>query len=140
MDLRGCHVTYNQLHGRSQHCVRRHIVPYRTGVVQLVPQGLNYGLDFTGGTLIELTYERPADVTKVREQLASSGYSDAIVQSFGATTDLLVRMPGADPQLGHQVAEALQKAGGDNPAQVKRVEFVGPQVGEELRDQAASAC
>lgn len=98
-------------------------------------KGLNYGLDFTGGTLIELTYERPADVTKVREQLASSGYADAIVQSFGATTDLLVRMPGEDPQLGHQVAEALQKAGGDNPAQVKRVEFVGPQVGEELRDQ-----
>jgi preprotein translocase subunit SecF len=71
----------------------------------------------------------------VREQLTASGYSDAIVQSFGATTDLLVRMPGEDPQLGQQVAEALQKAGGDNPAVVKRVEFVGPQVGEELRDQ-----
>ncbi|NUT85493.1 protein translocase subunit SecF [Pseudomonas corrugata] len=98
-------------------------------------KGLNYGLDFTGGTLIELTYERPADVTKVREQLATSGYHEAIVQSFGATTDLLVRMPGEDPQLGHQVADALQKAGGDNPAKVKRVEFVGPQVGEELRDQ-----
>ncbi|AVU74235.1 MULTISPECIES: protein translocase subunit SecF [Pseudomonas] len=98
-------------------------------------KGLNYGLDFTGGTLIELTYERPADVTKVREQLMTSGYTDAVVQSFGATTDLLVRMPGEDPQLGQQVAEALQKAGGDNPAQVKRVEYVGPQVGEELRDQ-----
>ena len=98
-------------------------------------KGLNYGLDFTGGTLIELTYERPADVTKVREQLATSGYHEAVVQNFGATTDLLVRMPGEDPQLGHQVAEALQKVGGDNPASVKRVEFVGPQVGEELRDQ-----
>ena len=98
-------------------------------------KGMNWGLDFTGGTLIELTYERPADVTKVREQLATSGYHEAIVQSFGATTDLLVRMPGEDPQLGHQVAEALLKVGGDNPATVKRVEFVGPQVGEELRDQ-----
>ncbi|MGF6332495.1 preprotein translocase subunit SecF [Pseudomonas sp. BS3782 TE3695] len=98
-------------------------------------KGMNWGLDFTGGTLIELTYERPADVTKVREQLVTSGYQEAIVQSFGATTDLLVRMPGDDPQLGHQVAEALQKLGGDNPAVVKRVEFVGPQVGEELRDQ-----
>jgi preprotein translocase subunit SecF len=96
---------------------------------------MNWGLDFTGGTLIELTYERPADVTKVREQLVTSGYHEAIVQSFGATTDLLVRMPGEDPQLGHQVAEALLKVGGDNPATVKRVEFVGPQVGEELRDQ-----
>jgi len=98
-------------------------------------KGLNYGLDFTGGTLIELTYEKPADVGKVRTQLVDAGYHDAIVQSFGATTDLLVRMPGEDPQLGHQVAEALLKVGGDNPASVKRVEFVGPQVGEELRDQ-----
>ena len=98
-------------------------------------KGLNYGLDFTGGTLIELTYEKPADVTLVRNELVKAGYHEAVVQSFGATTDLLVRMPGEDPQLGHQVAEALQKVGGDNPASVKRVEFVGPQVGEELRDQ-----
>ncbi|CRM21266.1 MULTISPECIES: protein translocase subunit SecF [Pseudomonas] len=98
-------------------------------------KGLNYGLDFTGGTLIELTYEKPADVTVVRNELVKAGYHEAIVQNFGATTDLLVRMPGEDPQLGHQVAEALQKVGGDNPASVKRVEFVGPQVGEELRDQ-----
>ncbi len=98
-------------------------------------KGLNYGLDFTGGTLIELTYERPADLGKVREELVSAGYHDAVVQNFGATTDLLVRMPGEDPQLGTQVADALRKAGADNPATVKRVEFVGPQVGEELRDQ-----
>ncbi|CRM03687.1 MULTISPECIES: protein translocase subunit SecF [Pseudomonas] len=98
-------------------------------------KGLNYGLDFTGGTLIELTYEKPADVTLVRNELVKAGYHEAVVQSFGATTDLLVRMPGEDPQLGHQVAEALQKVGGENPASVKRVEFVGPQVGEELRDQ-----
>ena len=98
-------------------------------------KGLNYGLDFTGGTLIELTYEHPADLGKVREELVTAGYHDAIVQSFGATTDLLVRMPGEDPQLGTQVAEALRKGGTDNPVTVKRVEFVGPQVGEELRDQ-----
>ena len=98
-------------------------------------KGLNYGLDFTGGTLIELTYEHPADLGKVREELVTAGYHDAVVQSFGATTDLLVRMPGEDPQLGTQVAEALRKGGTDNPVTVKRVEFVGPQVGEELRDQ-----
>lgn len=98
-------------------------------------KGLNFGLDFTGGTLIELTYERPADLHKVREELVASGYTEAVVQSFGATTDLLVRMPGEDPQLGSQVAEALRKTGADNPVTVKRVEFVGPQVGEELRDQ-----
>ncbi|WP_296253690.1 protein translocase subunit SecF [Pseudomonas sp. UBA4194] len=98
-------------------------------------KGMNYGLDFTGGTLIELTYEKPADLGLVRDELSKAGYHDAIVQNFGATTDLLVRMPGEDPQLGNQVAAALQKVGGDNPATVKRVEFVGPQVGEELRDQ-----
>ena len=98
-------------------------------------KGLNFGLDFTGGTLIELTYEHPADLGKVREELVASGYHEAIVQSFGATTDLLVRMPGEDPQLGAQVADALRKTGADNPVTVKRVEFVGPQVGEELRDQ-----
>ncbi|SDV03887.1 protein translocase subunit SecF [Pseudomonas mucidolens] len=98
-------------------------------------KGLNYGLDFTGGTLIELTYEKPADVAQVRNELVKAGYDEAVVQSFGATTDLLVRMPGDDPQLGHQVAEALQKVDDGNRASVKRVEFVGPQVGEELRDQ-----
>ncbi|MGE7356422.1 hypothetical protein ACQKLJ_25935, partial [Pseudomonas qingdaonensis] len=98
-------------------------------------KGLNFGLDFTGGTLIELTYERPANLGEVREELVRSGFHDAVVQSFGATTDLLVRMPGDDPMLGNKVAEALQKISTDNPATVKRVEFVGPQVGEELRDQ-----
>ncbi|MEA9977774.1 MULTISPECIES: protein translocase subunit SecF [unclassified Pseudomonas] len=98
-------------------------------------KGLNYGLDFTGGTLIELTYERAADLPKVRQELEAAGYHEAVVQSFGATTDLLVRMPGEDPQLGNQVAAVLRQTGADNPVTVKRVEFVGPQVGSELRDQ-----
>ena len=104
-------------------------------LISWLDKGLNYGLDFTGGTLIELTYENPADITLVRNELVSAGYNEAIVQSFGTTTDLLVRMPGKDPRLGQQVLEALHTVGGDNPASVKRVEFVGPQVGEELRDQ-----
>lgn len=98
-------------------------------------KGMNYGLDFTGGTLIELTCEKPADLTKVRNELVTAGFHDAVVQSFGATTDLLVRMPGDDPLLGNKVAAALGQADTDNPAVIKRVEFVGPQVGEELRDQ-----
>jgi preprotein translocase subunit SecF len=101
----------------------------------LFTKGLNFGLDFTGGTLIELRYEKPADLGTIRNQLESSGFKDAVVQSFGATTDVLVRMPGDDPQLGQKVSGALQQANGDNPASVARVEFVGPQVGEELRDQ-----
>jgi preprotein translocase subunit SecF len=98
-------------------------------------KGLNWGLDFTGGTLIELTYEKPADLNLVRTQLESAGYEDAVVQSFGASTDVLVRMPGDDPQLGNRIAAALLAADASNPAEVKRAEFVGPQVGEELRDQ-----
>ena len=101
----------------------------------LAIKGLNFGLDFTGGTLIELSYQKPADQQQVKAQLAQAGYTDAVVQSFGATTDLLVRMPGDDPLLGNQVADALLKADSANPATVKRVEFVGPAVGEELRDQ-----
>ena len=79
-------------------------------------KGMNYGLDFTGGTLIELTYEKPADLTKVRNELVSAGFHDAVVQSFGATTDLLVRMPGDDPLLGNKVAAALGQADTSNPA------------------------
>ncbi len=98
-------------------------------------KGINFGLDFTGGTLIELTYEQPADLGKVRGQLVGAGYEDAVVQSFGDARDVLVRMPSEDPELGKKVATALQQADAGNPANLKRVEYVGPQVGEELRDQ-----
>ena len=107
-------------------------------VGSLAVKGLNFGLDFTGGTLIELGYERPADLQSIRGQLQRSGYGDAVVQSFGATTDVLVRMPGDDPELGNRVAQALEKASSDAFV-VKRVEFVGPAVGEELRDQGGIA-
>lgn len=96
-------------------------------------KGLNYGLDFTGGTQIELGYEQPADLGKIRQQLADGGFTNAVVQSFGATTDVVVRMQGDDPDLGNKVATALRQAG--DQLEVRKVEFVGPQVGEELRDQ-----
>ncbi|WP_172144325.1 MULTISPECIES: protein translocase subunit SecF [Pseudomonas] len=99
----------------------------------LATKGLNFGLDFTGGTQIELAYEQPADLGNIRQHLAGAGYGDAVVQSFGATTEVVVRMQGDDPDLGNKVAAVLQQAG--DKLQVKKVEFVGPQVGEELRDQ-----
>ena len=119
----------------------RHVAFAVTVVLTLISlgslaiKGLNFGLDFTGGTLIELSYQKPADQQQVKAQLAQAGFADAVVQSFGASTDLLVRMPGDDPLLGNQVADALLKADSANPATVKRVEFGGPAVGEELRDQ-----
>jgi len=101
----------------------------------LAVKGLNFGLDFTGGTLIELSYEQPVALDQVREQLSNSGFGEAVVQSFGATTDVLVRMPGDDPMLGERIADALRGGEGVSVITVKRVEFVGPAVGEELRDQ-----
>jgi preprotein translocase subunit SecF len=109
------------------------------GFGALVAKGLNFGLDFTGGTLIELQYEQAADLELIKRELGEAGYTDAVVQSFGATTDVLVRMAGDDPELGSRVAEALRKIDPDARFVVKRVEFVGPQVGEELRDQGGLA-
>ena len=100
----------------------------------LAVKGLNFGLDFTGGALIELNYEQPADLAKVRGQLAEAGYGDALVQHFGATTDVVVRLQGDDPQLGNRLAADLDKVSAEQFS-VKRVEFVGPAVGEELRVQ-----
>lgn len=97
-------------------------------------KGFNFGLDFTGGTLIELNYAEAADLNEIRSVLQAGGYEDAVVQSFGSVSDVLVRTPGDDPELGQQIAAVLEQ----NSAQdfsVKRVEFVGPAVGEELRDQ-----
>jgi preprotein translocase subunit SecF len=101
----------------------------------LAVKGLNFGLDFTGGTLIELSYEQPVPLDQVRTQLSRSGFDGAVVQSFGATTDVLVRMPGDDPMMSERIADALRGGKGASAVTVKRVEFVGPAVGEELRDQ-----
>src|SRR5690606_15177796 len=105
------------------------------GLVCLFGEGLNFGRDFTGGTLIELQSEQAAGLELMKSDLNQSGYIEAVVQRFGATTDVLVRMAGDDPALASQVAEALRKIDPDSRFEVKRVEFVGPQVGEELRDQ-----
>ncbi|MCQ4259236.1 protein translocase subunit SecF [Stutzerimonas stutzeri] len=104
-------------------------------LASLAVKGLNFGLDFTGGTLVELSYEKPVALDQVRSQLSGAGFGNAVVQSFGATTDVLVRMPGDDPLLGEHIAEALRGSDAAGAITVKRVEFVGPAVGEELRDQ-----
>jgi len=108
------------------------------GFIALLAKGLNFGLDFTGGTLIELKYEQSADLERIKTQLSKEGFNDAVVQSFGATTDVLIRLPGDDAQLGNQVATALRKADSSG-FELVRVEFVGPQVGKELRDQGGLA-
>ncbi len=103
-------------------------------IATLAMNGINWGLDFTGGTLIELVYDKSADTSAIRDQLSAEGYSDAVVQEYGSVRDVLVRIPGDDQTLGNKVAGILD-ANYEGSIEVKRVEFVGPQVGERLREQ-----
>jgi len=103
--------------------------------------GLNYGLDFTGGTIIELGYEQPPELAQVRKTLANNGYENAVVQYFGSSADVLVRLPPtageAASKLSNQLLEVLRS---DNSGvAMRRVEFVGPQVGDELKEQGGLA-
>lgn len=105
----------------------------------LAVRGLNFGLDFTGGTLVEVVYEQAEPLSNVRSALAEAGYGDAVVVNFGADTDVLVRLPqGLSPDLGEQILGILQQSAGSE-AELRRIEFVGPQVGEELREQGGLA-
>lgn len=100
----------------------------------MLTKGFNFGLDFTGGTLIELNYEEAADLGEIRQMLQDNNYLDAVVQSFGSVNDVLIRTPGDDPALGEQIAQTLRQHS-QAVFNIKKVEFVGPAVGEELRDQ-----
>ncbi|BBB31175.1 protein translocase subunit SecF [Neptunomonas japonica] len=101
----------------------------------LATRGLNLGLDFTGGSLVELGYEKEANLNDIRSQLNAAGFEGAVVQTFGAPTDILIRLGSDhDPKLGDKVLAALQQDGGQN-IELRRNEFVGAQVGEELREQ-----
>lgn len=109
-------------------------------IAALATRGLNLGLDFTGGTLLEVSYEKPANVESVRSQLDDSGFLGSTVQHFGSETDVLIRMSEAyRDTLGQEVLEALKAGDSSNPVELRRSEFVGSQVGEELRDQGGLA-
>ncbi|MFC3282833.1 protein translocase subunit SecF [Litchfieldella rifensis] len=101
----------------------------------LAVQQLNLGLDFTGGTLVEVRYDRAPSLNTVRQTLETEGFQDVSVQSFGAATEVLIRLQQAfDPEVGEQVVNLL-RSDGDN-VELVRAEFVGAQVGEQLRDQS----
>ncbi|MBT3673396.1 MAG: protein translocase subunit SecF [Porticoccaceae bacterium] len=99
----------------------------------LYTQGLALGLDFSGGTQIEVGYEQPADVGQLREKLATAGFDNPVVVHFGSETDVLIRLQGEpDQKLAEQIVEVLK---GDNQQiELRRVDYVGPQIGEELRE------
>lgn len=103
-------------------------------------KGLNLGLDFTGGTLLEVKYETPVALEGVKSILDDAGYRDVVVQNFGSETDVLVRMSESfRDDLGSEVLNLLQGNTNDNDLILLRSEFVGASVGEELRDQGGIA-
>jgi len=111
-------------------------------ITSLAVRGLNFGLDFTGGTLIEIGYPSAPDTTEVRENLSNAGF-DSVVQTFGAATDIVVRIPPSDveessAELSTRVLAALS-LGVEGEIEMRRVEFVGPQVGGELAEQGILA-
>jgi preprotein translocase subunit SecF len=117
------------------------LITFVAAVFFLATRGLHFSVEFTGGTLIEVSYPQAADTQKIRDALAGAGYTDTQVVNFGSSRDVLIRMPlkpGQDSAaLGASVMGALEQdtAG----VELKRVEFVGPQVGKELAENGAIA-
>ena len=111
-------------------------------IVSVVFRGLEFGIDFTGGTLIEIGYPQSVDLTLVRATMEKSGFSGAVVQHFGNSKDVLIRVAPregvSEADLSTELVHALQMATTDK-LDVRRIEFVGPQVGEELREDGGLA-
>jgi len=103
-------------------------------LLSLVFKGLNFGLDFTGGTSIEITYQHPVKLDDIRSVLKGAKFHDAIVQYYGTESDVLIRLAGDDAKVGERILQLLKEKSGDE-IELKSVAVVGPQVGKELRDQ-----
>jgi preprotein translocase subunit SecF len=117
------------------------LVTFLFAVFFLATKGLNFGVDFTGGTVIEVHYAQTADLNKVRDQLGTIGLHDALVQNFGSSADVLIQVPLKQNKVGaklsEQVIDSLHQQ--DASVQLRRVEFVGPQVGKDLVENGAMA-
>jgi preprotein translocase subunit SecF len=117
------------------------IVTFLIAVGSLAFRGLNLGVDFTGGTVMEVAYAQAADLGKIRESMTRLGFADASVQNFGTSRDVLIRLPlkqgVSSAKLSEQVIQELRKD--DARVEMRRVEFVGPQVGRELLENGALA-
>lgn len=117
------------------------LVTFIVSVFFLVTKGLNLGVDFTGGTVMEVSYTQPADLNRIRGTLIKLGMADASVQNFGTSRDVLIRLPAkadmSSAKLSETVIAALRTE--DEATELRRVEFVGPQVGKELVENGALA-
>ncbi|MBT8428315.1 MAG: protein translocase subunit SecF, partial [Gammaproteobacteria bacterium] len=128
--------------GKRQIALVFSLVLITVAVGSIVVRGLSLGIDFTGGTLIEVGYSEPAHLESVRKALVDSGYGESSVQQFGTPRDILIRLAtsgdGDSARLSNEVFAALSKAA-DGEVELRRVEFVGPQVGDELAEDGALA-
>ena len=117
------------------------LITFLLAVFFIGTKGLHYSVEFTGGTVIEIAYDHPAEIQKVRSSLEAAGYVDTSVQNFGSSRDVLIRMPlkqgQSSAELSKKVMDTLQAD--DKTVQLRRVEFVGPQVGRELAENGALA-
>lgn len=110
-------------------------------LASLVTQGLNFGIDFSGGTLVEVGYQEAVELNQVRSVLAATDFNDAVVQYFGSAKDILIRVaqvPGKkSADISEEIIAVLKQSG--QSVEVRRVEFVGPQVGEDLQEDGGLA-
>ncbi|WDE12861.1 protein translocase subunit SecF [Thalassomonas haliotis] len=113
-----------------------------SSITLLTVNKLNFGLDFTGGTLIEVGFEEAADLTKIRQVLDSNGFEDGVVQLYGSSRDIVIRLAQREDvkaeMLGNQILSVLQQST-DKNIDMRRIEFVGASVGEELTEQGGLA-
>jgi len=127
--------------GRRKIAVIASLVLLGLTVLSLATRGLNFGIDFTGGVLIEVAYESPADLPAIRSALAEAGFDNAQVQNFGTATDVLIRLLPQENRdekdMRDQVMTVLEQASGE--VSLRRSELVGPQVGKELTEQGGLA-
>ena len=117
------------------------VIMISISVGSIITKGLDFGIDFTGGVLLEIGYPSPADLTKIRSHLAGDGFDDVQVQSFGSDEEVLLRLPPQSDQDPNYIRDRLRELlAADEPEVVlRRVEFVGPQVGEDLTEQGGLA-
>ncbi len=109
-------------------------------VSSLFLKELNYGLDFTGGTLVELSYADSANISEIRETLVNGGFVGAQVANFGSSKEVLIKLPGTvSDSLGSEIVTLLSSVSLDQDVDLRRIEYVGPQIGSELRDDGGTA-
>ena len=101
---------------------------------------LNWGLDFTGGTLVELSYPNEANIPQIRQNLTQGGFEGAQVANFGSSREVLIKLPGTvSDSLGSEIVSLLSTSNEGKTVDLRRIEYVGPQIGSELRDDGGTA-